>query len=302
MGITTRRWPGGSCRTSSARWRTCGWSTAAGRPCGGGYRSWPQECGWWQVSPAGGLRGGAGGRQAPDRRLDRGEPAQGRDLLGVGSLAGAWDLEDEGHSVEPRLVQEGAKAVVADLPGADVGMPVAVGAQAGDRVVAVDDVDVLQAHYLVQLVDGLAHGFRAALVVARRERVARVEAHADTLVLQLRHHHRDLLEPRADASAEARVVLDEQASMFWICALEHLLQVRGDGRQRLLESGSLVRAGVEDHAADPQLIGRPQVASKRAFGALPQCRVVAREVDQVDGVKVEGRTAVSVGRLLERRD
>src|SRR6266567_2590234 len=235
-------------------------------------------------------------------RLARGEPAQGGELLGVWSLAGAWDLEDEGHALEPRLVQQGAKALVADLPGADVGVAVAVGAEPGDGVVAVDDVDVLQANDPLELVDGLAHGFGAAFVVARREGMACVEAHADALVLQLRHHRRDLFDARAPASAETRVVLDEQARVLRIRALEHLLQVADDRGQRLLEAGPLVRAGVEDHTVDAPLIRGSQVTGKGAFGALPQRRVVAGEVDQINGVKVEGRMAVLVRRLLEGRD
>src|SRR5207248_11357017 len=119
-----------------------------------------------------------------------------------------------------------------------------------------------------------AYRVGAALVIPRRESVARVEAHADALVLQLRHHRRDLLEARAHATAEARIVLDEQARVLRIRALEHLLQVADDGGQRLLEARSLVRAGVEDHAVDAELIRRSQVAGKGAFGALPQRRVI----------------------------
>ena len=132
--------------------------------------------------------------------------------------------------------------------------------------------------------------------------MACVEAHADALVLQLRHHRRDLFEARAYATAETCVVLDEQSRVLWVRALEHLLQVADDRGQRLLESGTFVRAGVEDHAVDSQLIRGSQVTSKGAFGALPQRRVVAHEVDQVDSVKVERRMAVFVRRLLESRD
>src|SRR5881409_3544838 len=59
---------------------------------------------------------------------------------------------------------------------------------------------------------------------------------------------------------------------------------------------------MEDHAVDAELIGRLEVAGERALRALAQRRVVAGEVDQVDGVEVKGRPAVLRRRLLEGRD
>ena len=200
-------------------------------------------------------------------------------------------------------MQQRAKAFLADLAIADVRVPVAIGREAGDGVVAVDHLDLLQTDDAVQLVDGLLHIRGVAFVVARRKRVARVEANGDALIAVERAEHlRDLLEPRADAATEPGVVLDQQPGVFRVRALEHVTDVLGDRRQPCLKPGALVRSRMEDHAVDAQLVRGLEVAGERAFRALAQRRVVAGQVDQVDGVKVERRVAVLRGRLLEGRD
>ncbi len=84
--------------------------------------------------------------------LGFGQALEDRHLLGVGAVASAGHLEDEWELRESRLMEDGAKALLADLALADVGVTVAVGAEAGHRVVAVDDLDPLQADDLIQLV------------------------------------------------------------------------------------------------------------------------------------------------------
>ena len=75
-----------------------------------------------------------------------------------------------------------------------------------------------------------------------------------------------------------------------------------DRREASLETGALVRAGVEDHAVDAELVRGPQVAGEGALRARPHGGVVAGQVDQVDGMKVEGWAAELRGGLLESRD
>ena len=72
--------------------------------------------------------------------------------------------------------------------------------------------------------------------------------------------------------------------------------------QHLLEALTLVAAGVEDHARDPQLVGRRQVARQRRLRALAHGGVVAGQVDQVDRVEEEGGVAGGIGRLAELGD
>src|SRR6266576_7084310 len=56
-----------------------------------------------------------------------------------------------------------------------------------------------------------------------------------------------------------------------------------------------------DDAVHTQVVGRFEISGEGAFRALPECRIVAGEVDQVDRVKVERRMAVLGGRFLESR-
>src|SRR5438093_7095316 len=71
------------------------------------------------------------------------QPLQSCDLLRVGSAARAWHFQDEWQLREAGFVEQGTKTVLPDLSGADVGLAVPVGAEAGDRVVAVDHLDAL---------------------------------------------------------------------------------------------------------------------------------------------------------------
>src|SRR5467141_1312400 len=103
---------------------------------------WP---GWRRCGRHGMRRCGTTGSEAPGL-LARCEAAEHGNLLGIRAVAGSRDLEDEGQRCQPGLVQQSAKSVLSDFAGTDVRVPVAVGAEAGDGIVAVNDVDVLQAH------------------------------------------------------------------------------------------------------------------------------------------------------------
>src|SRR5438132_3795000 len=200
-------------------------------------------------------------------------------------------------------MEQGAKALLADLTVADVGVTVAVGAKPGNRVVAVDDRDAREPDDSIQLVDRLLHLGRRALVIARRKCMAGVEANRDALVVVERVQHLlDLLESRADAAAEPRVVFDQQFCGLRIRSLEHVAQVIRDRREPSLESRAFVRARVEDDPVDTELVRRLQVSGESALRALAQRGVVAGQVDQINGVKVKRRMAMLGRRLLEGGD
>ena len=201
------------------------------------------------------LRSRASGRQA----------LQHRDLLGVGTAPGAGHLQDEREPREARLVQEGAKPFFTDLTGSDVRVPVAVGAEAGHRVVAVDDLDVREADHAVQRVERLRHLARRSLVVARGEGMARVEADRHAWIIQRGKHLGDLFKTCADAAAEPGIVLDQQARRGRIRPFEHVLQVLHDGGKPGLEAGALMRPGVKDDAVHAEVVGGLEVGGERAF-------------------------------------
>src|SRR4029077_3908050 len=104
------------------------------------------------------------------RLLARREAAEHGNLLGIRAVAGSGDLEDEGQLCQPRLVEQCAKAFFPDLPGADVGVAVAIVSEPGDGIVAVDDVDILEPHHLVELADRSGDVGRRALVITGCER------------------------------------------------------------------------------------------------------------------------------------
>src|SRR5216683_297609 len=265
----------------------------------------PSGPGTWRGSRRCGRHGmrrcGTTGSEAL-RLLARGQAAEHGNLLGIRAVAGSRDLEDEWQRREPRLVQQGAKSVLPDFAGADVCVPVAVGTEAGDGIVAVDGVDIFEAHNLVELIDRASDVGWRALVVTGRESVTGVEAHTHARIAQAIEHPSDLLEASADRPSQPGVVLDEQPCRLRVRAFQDLPQMLQDRWQTLLETRAFVRPGVEDHAIDAELVSRFEIAGQRALGAGPHGLIVTRQVDQVDGVEVKGRVAVFRRRLLEGRD
>jgi len=78
--------------------------------------------------------------------------------------------------------------------------------------------------------------------------------------------------------------------------------VPDDVRQSRFEPSALVRPGVEYDAADPQIVSRLEISGKRALGSPAHRWIVARQVYQIDRVKVERRISVLGSSFLERRD
>src|SRR5215472_4422105 len=180
-----------------------------------------------------------------------GQAAQDLHVRRVRALAiEAGHLQDERHPLQPWIMQQSPESRLPNLALADVGVAVTVGTQPGLRVVAVDDLELLQPHHPFPLVQSRPGGLGRALVVARRERVAGVEAGGNPRVADRVHHDSDLLEASAHTAAHPGVVLDQEASCRGIGPLHHPLQVPGDGWQGLLKPDPLVTARMEDHPAD----------------------------------------------------
>ena len=92
-------------------------------------------------------------RRLPER-LPASQALQHLHLLGVRAVARAWHLENERKSSEAGLSEQGSEARLTDLTGPDVGVPIAVGTQAGHRIVAVDHLNPGHTDDAVQLIDG----------------------------------------------------------------------------------------------------------------------------------------------------
>src|SRR6266852_3869931 len=155
----------------------------------------PSGPGTWRGSRRCGRHGirrcGTTGSEAL-KLLACGQAGEHGNLLGIRAVAGSRDLQDEWQRPEPRLVQQRTKSVLPDFAGADVCVPVAVGAEAGDGIVAVDDVDIFEPHHLVELVYRASDVARRALVVTGREIVTRVEANTHARIAQALEHTSDL--------------------------------------------------------------------------------------------------------------
>ena len=89
---------------------------------------------------------------------------------------GPLGLEHTRQAFEPRLGQKGRAARLSELPLADVGVAVAVGAERGLGVVEMQGREAAEPDLALKPVHGVAQAVGGADVIARREQVTGVQA------------------------------------------------------------------------------------------------------------------------------
>jgi hypothetical protein len=109
---------------------------------------------------------------------------EGIDLdLRWGARGPFWRFEEHRHAAKPRIVDDSAEPVEPDVPLADVLVPVDAARERTLRVVHVPDAQALEPDDALELRDGGIVAFLRRDVVAGREQMARVETHAEPLVI-----------------------------------------------------------------------------------------------------------------------
>jgi hypothetical protein len=128
----------------------------------------------------------------------------------VGAVpVGAGRLEDRRQALNARIREEGAEPF-AHQALEDVGVPVAVRAELGSRVVEVEAAQTVEADALVDLVEGRGEDRRVGDVDSRHPQVAGVQAEAEARVaVEAVDEDGELVHGAADRPAGSGRVLEQ---------------------------------------------------------------------------------------------
>src|SRR3954453_10798367 len=201
----------------------------------------------------------------------------------AGRVAVARGLQDAGQVRERRGGQERSAAVLAHLALPDRGVTVAVGAQRLEGVVEVKGAQLLQADLGVEALEHVVDALDGAHVVAGREQVTGVQAHAEALAAPAGAQELgELLERAPQRAAGAGGVLEVQLARPRL--RQGLLDDLAGALDRRPDLALQRRPGVQHHAGRSERVAHAQGRRQRGQRLLPDVGVVARRVQQVDGV------------------
>ncbi len=200
-------------------------------------------------------------------------------------------------------MQQPAERLEPEAPVADVLVTIDTAAAGPLRIVAVKDLQPLDADDPIELIEGVAIACLRRDVVARRHEVARIEADADALrSTQVLDHRRQVLEPVAERPALARRMFEQHHRL---CARPRL---EGDGNGVRDETQCLVVrprracARVDDDAKQAKRRGAIDLIHECRDRLLAEERERRGEVDQVTGVRDDRLDAGLLDAAAEQPD
>src|SRR6202007_2166468 len=116
---------------------------------------------------------------------------------------------------ETRMGEEAPKRFLADFSFADMFVTVDATGERNLGVVDVEDGDALEANNAVDEFEGRGEAGFALDVIARGEKMGRVEACADLQAVQRVQHFPEFFQARAERSAHAGGVFQQNAERSW---------------------------------------------------------------------------------------
>lgn len=223
------------------------------------------------------------------------------DRLAVRALLVDGRLEHHGQVLEPIVVDDIVKRAQAQEARPNVGMQVPVRAKRRLAVVEVQRLEVPEPHHPVKLGHGGGKGVGRAEIVARGKGVARVEAHADAVLVRdaLDDVAQVLEAPANDVAVAAHVFEDGDDG---VGGLVGLVELGGDAARGGGHGGAAGGARVEVVELDAQAVAAREVVDKVGVGLLGLGRVGLGEVDEVGAVREDvaaGRVGVVLGEGVE---
>src|SRR5712692_286406 len=215
--------------------------------------------------------------------------------VGPGKLEAARDFP------EALLVHEESERLLPELPFPDVRVAVELRSEVAHRIVQVERPDPPES-------DGFVDGPEEAVVavprpevVARGERMARVDADAEAIrVRRTLHHLRELLEPISDHGPRTRRVLQDREHVRGVRMFKTPVQTRRDHLDRVRLAFTHLRSRVENHVPDSEDLSPVELLHERLAAVFEGVFVRPGEIDQI--VRVDDRAYDPVGghRLSER--
>jgi hypothetical protein len=206
-------------------------------------------------------------------------------------------LGNEGRMRQPRIVQQSPKCLQPDASLPDVLMPVQLRSARGLGVVAMPDVNILQADGAIELIERVGKSFVADNVIACDVRVAGIDASSRGHELRQQVQQLgDLLEVAAEGKLRASSVLDEHAQVArrQVQTFDRLLNRQRGPPQTFFAAASAKRAGMQHQELRSQSQRALHFAAKGHDRLRMKFRVSARQVDQVIGMNGERLQVVAL--------
>ncbi len=167
---------------------------------------------------------------------------------------------------QPRIIQQAAKRLQPDASLPDVLMPVELRSARGLGIIAMPDVNILQANGAIELIESLGKAFVADDVIASHVRVASIDASSRRHeVAQQVQQLGNLFEVAAERELGARRVLDQdtQVARRQVQTLDRLLDRQRNPLQTFFAAASAKRAGMQHQELGAQ--------SQRALHLAAKC-------------------------------
>jgi len=224
----------------------------------------------------------------------RGEGFEGGDVAGL--VAGVVDgsFGDEGAVGESRIVQQAAEGRCADGSFADVLMAVELGTECGLGIVAVPDLDGVEADGCANLLHGVGIASLGDDVVSGDVDVAGVEADGDGGVgAEAFHQLGDLLQLATEGELRSGGVLDEDVEVGTgeVDTGDGTLDGLCGQVQALVSGKALPTAGMEDEELRAKGQGALDLSAKGCDGVGAHGLRLAADVDEIAGVDGNGANA-----------
>src|SRR2546422_2141855 len=214
---------------------------------------------------------------------------------------GPGELEAAREFPESLFVHEETKRLLPELPFPDIRMAVELRSEVAHRIVQVERADPTESDGLVDRPEERLVAVPRPEVVARGERVARVDADPEAVRMGRAFHHLgELLEPIPDDRARSRGVLQDREHVRGVRVLEAPVEARRDRLDGVRLAPPDVGSRVEDHVPDSEDLSPVELLHERDAAVVERVIVRSREVDQIVRVNDRARNPVRRHRLLER--
>ena len=183
---------------------------------------------------------------------------------------------------EPLVAKNVREGIAADLPAADVLVPIDPRTKFAFAVIEMHRRESVDANHAVEFAECGEEVASFGERIAGGEGMARVEAHAQSIGrVDSPNHLRQLFETPSQARTLAGRVFQQDAGANPRQGPVDLIQSANNVFHRLLVRAAGRRAWMQHHAADSQFLGAAQLQLQRPHRAFPNRRLRAAQVDQV---------------------
>src|ERR1051326_1373906 len=194
-------------------------------------------------------------------------------------------LENLRHLAKARVVHDKSKRRKAEMPLADVRMPIDTRAERSLRVVDVNRDNLLDAEYAIEFVHRLPIASLSADVITGREKMAGIEAHGKTpAICHELVDAREMLEAVPETVALARGDFQRDTDMVARRFRENIVQRGGDPLHTRFFATAHVAAGMEHDERQIERLRPLQFVRQSAFRLLVKTRIHCAEIDEIAAV------------------